>query len=128
MPWVLHVRLIAIILISKRRIRSLPMSRIYQRKTNICTRGVNGALSSSGFQRLNDSVIVLAAAKRHIRSCERIQTASGMKTTKLRTREEVIKRLGLITESLQRQGTENALLMKIAAIHELEWVLEIREK
>jgi hypothetical protein len=46
----------------------------------------------------------------------------------MRTKEEVIQRLGFITESLNREGTENSMLMKIAAIRELEWMLEIREK
>jgi hypothetical protein len=34
----------------------------------------------------------------------------------------------MITESLNREGTENSMLMKIAAIRELEWVLELRDK
>jgi len=46
----------------------------------------------------------------------------------MRTPEEVIKRLNTITQSLNREGTENNTLMKVSAIRELEWVLGLREK
>jgi hypothetical protein len=45
----------------------------------------------------------------------------------MRTKEEVIQRLGTITESLKVEDEKTALA-KIAAIRELEWVLGIREK
>lgn len=57
------------------------MLKIYQRRINAITPTVNGAVYSYAGLNLSGSVIVLAAAKRLIKSCDRIQMANGMMTT-----------------------------------------------
>jgi hypothetical protein len=45
----------------------------------------------------------------------------------MRTKEEIIQRLGLVTDSLKVEEEKTALA-KIAVIRELEWILCLREK